>query len=67
MSPWIIFIVGILLLAMVVFGGFLLKHERKPGASDENKIAEDARFLYLLLGLASLSILAYIAFTFGIR
>lgn len=67
MRPWIIFIVGILLLAMVVFGGFLLNHERKPGAGDVNKMAEDARILYLLLGLASLSILAYIAFTFGIR
>ena len=67
MSPWIIFIVGIVLLALVVFGGFLLNHESKPGAGDEIKMAEDARIFYLFLGLASLSILAYIAFTFGKR
>jgi hypothetical protein len=61
------FIVAILLLALVVFGGFLIDHEWKPGAGEVNKTTEDARVLYLLLGLASLSILAYIAFTFGIR
>jgi hypothetical protein len=62
-----LFIVGVLLLALVVYGGFLLNRYRKPRASEAKKIAEDARVLYLLLGLASLSILAYIAFTFGKR
>ncbi len=67
MRPWMIFIVGILLLALVVFGGFLLNRYKHPSASGGKKPGEDARILYLLLGLASLSILAYIAFTFGKR
>jgi len=62
-----IFIVGILLLALVVLGGLLLHRYRHTGVSESKKPAEDARILYLLLGLASLSILAYIAFAFGIR
>jgi hypothetical protein len=62
-----IFIIGALLLALVVFGGVLLKRYRHSEASEAKKTAEDARILYLLLGLASMSILAYIAFTFGKR
>ena len=66
MKPWMIFVVGSLLLALVVVGGFFPYRYKHPGTS-EKKLAEDARILYLLLGLASLSILAYIAFTFGKR
>jgi len=67
MRPWMIFIVGGLLLALLVYGGFLLNRRKSPGARGPKKPAEDAHILYLLLGLASLSILAYIAFTFGKR
>lgn len=67
MRPWMIFIVGSLFLTLVVIGGTLLYHYKHPGVSGAKKPAEDARILYLLLGLASLSILAYIAFTFGKR
>jgi len=67
MRPWIIFIVGLLLLALVFLGGFLINRSKHPIASEAKKPVEEARILYLLLGLASLSILAYIAFTFGKR
>lgn len=67
MRPWMIFIVEFLLLALVVLGSFLLNRYRNPGAREAKKLTEDARILYLLLGLASMSILAYIAFTFGKR
>ena len=67
MRPWMIFIVGSLLLGLVIFGGFLLNRYKYPGTSGTKKPAEDARILYLLLGMAALSILAYIVFTFGIR
>ncbi|MGD8403601.1 MAG: hypothetical protein PVJ21_08065 [Anaerolineales bacterium] len=62
-----IFTVGSSLLALAVFGGFLLNQYKNPGTSGLKKLTEDAKILYLLLGLASLSILAYIAFTFGKR
>ena len=67
MAPWMIFIVGSFLMALMVLGGFLLYRRKYPGAHGIKKPAEDARILYLLLGMASLSILAYIAFTFGKR
>ena len=67
MRPWMIFIVGGLLLALAIYGGFLLNRRKHPGTREIKKPAEDARILYLLLGMASLSILAYIAFTFGKR
>jgi hypothetical protein len=67
MGPWTIFIVGILLLALVFLGGFLLNRYRHQGVNEADKTVEDERILHLLLGLASLSILAYIAFTFGKR
>jgi len=67
MRFWIIFIVGSFLLVLVAVGGFLLYHRKHPSASGTEKPAEDANVLYVLLGLASLSILAYIAFVFGKR
>ena len=62
-----IFVFGSFLLALVAIGGYLLNRYRHLGTRGAKKPAEDARILYLLLGLASLSILAYIAFTFGKR
>lgn len=67
MRFWIIFIVGSILLVLVAAGGLLLYHRKHPSASGTEKPAEDAKILYVLLGLASLSILAYIAFVFGKR
>ena len=62
-----IFIIGSFLLTLVAIGGLLLYHRRHPDVSGIKKPAEDANFLYMLLGLATLSILAYIAFAFGKR
>jgi len=67
MKPWMIFIVGSFLLVLMAIGGLLLYHRRHQSSSGEEKPTEDAKVLYLLLGLASLSILAYIAFAFGKR
>jgi len=67
MKPWMFIIVGGFLTALVVYGGFLLKWRKYPRALGIKKPAEDVRVLYLLLGLATLSIMAYIAFTFGNR
>ena len=67
MKPWMIFIVGSFLLVLVAIGGLLLYHRRHQSVSGIEKPTEDAKVLYLLLGVASLSILAYIAFTFGKR
>jgi len=67
MTFWINFIVGSFLLVLIACGGLLLYHRKHPSASGTGKPAEDANVLYVLLGLASLSILAYIAFVFGKR
>ena len=67
MRPWMIFIVGSFLLIMVVVGGVLLHRHKRPAVHEKKRPAEDARILYLLLWLASLSIMAYIAFAFGKR
>lgn len=66
MTPWMIFIAGSLLLTLVVVGGILLRHSY-PQVPKTIKPAEDARIFYLLLWLAWLSIMAYIAFAFGKR
>lgn len=67
MTPWMIFIVGSLLLILVIVGGLLLNRRKHPPVPVAKLPTEDARILYLLLGLASLSIMAYIAFAFGKR
>ena len=67
MTPWMIFIAGSLLLTLVVVGGPLLHRHNPPPVPEAKKPAEDARILYLLLWLASLSIMGYIAFAFGKR
>ena len=67
MRPWMIFIVGSFLMIMVIVGGLLLNRRKQPAGHEKKRLAEDARILYLLLWLASLSIMAYIAFAFGKR
>ena len=67
MTAWTIFIVGSLLVSVVVVSGLLLHRRKHPLVPDTKKLAEDARILYLLLWLASLSIIGYIAFAFGKR
>lgn len=64
MTPWMIFIVGSVVLT-VLFGGGLLLHRRKHTTDVEAQ--RGARLLLLLIWLASLSILGYIAFVFGKR
>jgi len=68
MYPWTIFCIAGLLLTVAIIGGLLLlpRHERLP-VFRAQKLAGDTFVLYLLLSLASLSILAYIAFAFGKR
>ena len=65
MAPWIKFLVGSLVLTLVIVGGLLLLlHHRRSPAVENQQPAQDARILYLLLGLAWMSILGYIAFAF---
>jgi hypothetical protein len=69
MSPWTIFcFAGVLLTPAIIGGLFLLlpRHKSLPACS-VSKIAGDTCLLYLLLWLASLSILVYIIFAFGKR
>ena len=67
MAPWQIFIIGNLLLTLVIIGGFLLSRNKYPLDSEGRKATQGARLLILSLWLASLSIMAYIAFAFGKR
>ncbi len=67
MGPWTIFIVGGLLLTGMLIGGFSLSRRSQTSGTRLNGQIEDTKLLYLLLWLASLSVLAYIAFVFGKR
>ena len=67
MTPWPIFLIGSLLLTLLILGGLLLPRRKQPAALKPQRPVEEARVLYLLLWLASLSMMAYIAFTFGKR
>ncbi|MEJ2447741.1 MAG: hypothetical protein P8Y37_07345 [Anaerolineales bacterium] len=67
MRPWLMFTLGSLILTLMAFGGYLLSRRNRHPEEDIDRSAEDTRFLYLLLWLASLCILAYIAFAFGMR
>jgi len=67
MTPWLIFIAISLIMSLAIVGGLLLHRGNEPSYSDEKRPAEDNRMFYLLLWLASLSIMAYIAFAFGKR
>ncbi len=67
MTPWLTFLIGSLLLTLVIVGGLLLPRRKRPPAAKTQKLARDTSVLYLLLWLASLSMMAYIAFAFGKR
>ena len=65
MVPWKIFVIGSLLLTLVIGGGFLLPRRQHLLNLEGQKAAQGARLLALSLWLASLSVMAYIAFVFG--
>jgi hypothetical protein len=67
MAPWTIFRIAGLLLTLLIIGGLLLPRHKRLRVFGAQKLAGDACLLYLLLWLASLSILAYIIFAFGKR
>jgi hypothetical protein len=67
MSPWLIFCIADLLTVAIIGGLLLLPHHKRLTVFRTQKLAGDTRLLYLLLWLASLSMLAYIAFAFGKR
>jgi len=67
MTHWPIFLVGSLVLILLASGGLLLHRQKHPANSETQRPVEDARIIYLLLWLASLSIVAYIVFAFGKR
>jgi hypothetical protein len=67
MRPWLIFTLGSMLLTVLALGGFTFARRSKSRGDSAYRPAEDTRFLYLLLWLASLSVMAYIAFAFGKR
>ena len=67
MVSWKVFVIGSLLLTLVVLGGILLSRYKRPLDPEGQKVKQGARLLVLSLWVASLSILAYIAFVFGRR
>jgi hypothetical protein len=67
MTPWKIFVIGSLLLTLVLVGGPLLTRRKHPLDLEGRKARQGARLLVLSLWLASLSMMAYIAFVFGKR
>jgi len=67
MTPWMIFLIGSVLLTLVILGGLLLPRGKNILDIGIRSAAQDIRLLVFLVWLASLSILAYIAFTFGKR
>ena len=67
MTPWMIFLIGSVLLTLVILGGLLLPRGKNLLDIGIRSAAQDTRLLVFLIWLASLSILAYIAFTFGKR
>ena len=67
MESWTIFTVGGILLTLMLLGGASLSHRSQTSGNKLSGQAEDTKLLYLLLWLASLSVLAYIAFAFGKR
>lgn len=67
MPPWKIFVIGSLLLTLALVGGPLLTRRQRSLDFEGPKATQGARLLVLSLWLASLSIMAYIAFVFGKR
>lgn len=67
MKQWLTFIFGSSFLTLLAVGGFLFNRHKHPKVLETQRHAEDVRFWYVLLWLASLSSLAYIVFAFGKR
>lgn len=67
MTPWIIFFTGSLLLTLLIAVGTLLYQRKHVSDNREQTAAQDVLLLIVLAWLASLSVLAYIAFAFGKR
>lgn len=67
MSPWIIFLAGSVLLTIVIAGGVLLPRRKHYSDLGVRAAVQDVFLLIFLVWLASLSVLAYIAFAFGKR
>jgi hypothetical protein len=67
MKPWPLFLIGSLVLTLLATGGLLLHRRKLPVDLETAGAPGDARILYLLAWLASLSILAYLVFAFGRR
>jgi len=67
MAPWVIFFIAGLLLTLAFIGGLLLPRHKRWSVFRAQTPAGDTWFLYVLLWLALLSMLAYIAFAFGKR
>ena len=67
MASWKIFISGSLLFSLVSVGGFILSRHKLQLDSQARKAVQGVRLLVISLWLASLSVLAYIAFVFGKR
>jgi len=65
MNTWKIFVIGSLLLTLVIVGGSLLTRRQHPLDLEGRKARQGASLLVLFLWLASLSMMAYIAFVFG--
>ena len=67
MRPWLIFLIAGVLLTVALVWGLLLFRREHWAVFRGQKLAGDTWFLYLLLWLASLSMLAYITIAFGKR
>jgi len=67
MAPWLIFLTLSVIATLMIVGGLLLLRRNDPSSLGAKRSVEDNRILYALLWLASLSIMAYIAFVFGKR
>lgn len=67
MKSWLVILVAGLLLTLVFVRGLLLFRHKCRAILRGQNLTEDTWLLYLLLWLASLSMLAYIAFAFGKR
>jgi hypothetical protein len=67
MASWQIFTLGCSLMILVIVSGPLLSRHKHSIDYEDQKATQGVRLLILSLWLASLSILAYIAFVFGKR
>ncbi len=67
MQPWLMFLIGSLILTLLAAGGFLLYRRKHLTAVKSQWPVGDAYILNVLLWFASLSILGYSVFAFGKR